>query len=213
MFYEDLKNDKLPQWMFVTPNMTSDGHDTSVTTAGIWLKSFLEPLLSNKNFMDKTLVMITFDETETYTIQNNIFSVLIGDSIPSNLVGTTDSNYYNHYSEIATVEANWNLHTLGRWDVGANVFANVAKHTGDKLRQWTAGESSPVFYDMYFNTSYPGIFNSETFAIQPAPNTNIEMNGRTVLPAIKSEWESKQSQTYYSSELEVPDGAYPPVYA
>lgn len=50
LFQEDLKNDKLPQWMFITPNMTSDGHDTTVTVAGTWTRNFLEPLLNNKNF-------------------------------------------------------------------------------------------------------------------------------------------------------------------
>jgi acid phosphatase len=50
LFQEDLKNDKLPQWMFITPNMTSDGHDTTVTVAGTWTANFLQPLLNNKNF-------------------------------------------------------------------------------------------------------------------------------------------------------------------
>lgn len=107
MFFEDLKANKLPQWMFITPNMTSDGHDTSVTTAGVWLRTFLEPLLIDKNFMDNTLVLITFDENETYSIENKVFSILLGDAVPESTVGTTDSNYYNHYSEISTVEANW----------------------------------------------------------------------------------------------------------
>uniref|UniRef100_A0A8H7NJH3 Acid phosphatase n=1 Tax=Bionectria ochroleuca TaxID=29856 RepID=A0A8H7NJH3_BIOOC len=43
MFHKDLKENKLPQWMFITPNMTSDGHDTSVTVAGNWCKTFLTP--------------------------------------------------------------------------------------------------------------------------------------------------------------------------
>ncbi|KAG0647880.1 Phosphate-repressible acid phosphatase [Hyphodiscus hymeniophilus] len=93
MFFEDPKANKLPQWMFITPNMTSDGHDTSVTVAGEWLKGFLTPLLDDPRFMQNTLVIITFDESETYTIQ---------------IV------FYDHYSEISTVEANWGLHTLGR---------------------------------------------------------------------------------------------------
>lgn len=50
LFQEDLKNDRLPQWMFITPNMTSDGHDTTVTVAGTWTRNFLEPLLNNKQF-------------------------------------------------------------------------------------------------------------------------------------------------------------------
>lgn len=50
-FGQDLANKKLPQWMFITPNMTSDGHDTSVTVAGTWTRNFLEPLLTNEYFM------------------------------------------------------------------------------------------------------------------------------------------------------------------
>jgi acid phosphatase len=93
LFFEDLAADKLPQWMFITPNMTSDAHDTSVTVAGVWLKNFLTPLLTDKRFMDNTLVLITFDENETYSIQNRIFSILIGDSIPDDLVGTSNDNF------------------------------------------------------------------------------------------------------------------------
>jgi len=38
-----------------------------------------------------------------------VFSVLLGDAVPTELEGTTDGNYYNHYSEISTVEANWHV--------------------------------------------------------------------------------------------------------
>lgn len=51
LFHEDLVNERLPQWMFISPNMTNDGHDTSVTYAGAWARSFLEPLLENEYFM------------------------------------------------------------------------------------------------------------------------------------------------------------------
>jgi acid phosphatase len=206
MFFEDLKHDKLPQWMFITPNMTSDGHDTSVAVAGVWLKTFLEPLLTNKKFMDNTLVVITFDENETHTIQNKVFSVLIGDAVPKKLVGTTDTNFYDHYSEIATVEANWGLHTLGRFDVGANVFSFVAEKTRDKLQNWNT--------QYFFNTSYPGIFNSiaTNWAPQPVPNTALECNGRSVLPSIKKYWKNKKGTYYKPNTVVIPDGAHPPLY-
>ncbi|TVY38918.1 Phosphate-repressible acid phosphatase [Lachnellula occidentalis] len=208
IFYEDLKANKLPQWMFITPNMTSDGHDTSVTVAGKWLRTFLEPLLDDKNFMQNTMVLITFDENETYTIQNRVFSVLLGDAVPQKLVGTTDSNYYNHYSEIATVEANWCLDTLGRWDVGANVFSNVAAHTGDQVRTWN---SQPDFEHRYFNYSYPGIFNSEKFAVQPVPDTSpSDRTHRATFPGIQKQWETYQKYNYYHGQLEIPDGYNPP---
>ena len=187
--------------------MTSDGHDTSVTVAGEWLKAFLTPLLDDPHFMQNTLVLLTFDENETYTIQNRVFSVLLGDSIPEHLIGSRDSNFYDHYSEISTVEANWGLHTLGRWDVGANVFQEVANTTGDHLRKWRA---TPPLGDRFFNSSYPGIFNSETYAPQPVPNSHASVNGRTVLPSIQAQWMSQQSETYYDGQLEIPDGANPP---
>jgi len=122
MFYTDLQNNKLPQWMFITPNMTSDGHDTSVTTAGKWTKNFLQPLLSNPNFASNTLVLLTFDETESYTSDNKVFSVLLGDAVSSSLHGTTKSTKYNHYSSLATVENNWDLGNLGLEDETATAF-------------------------------------------------------------------------------------------
>ncbi|ROW04126.1 hypothetical protein VSDG_00949 [Cytospora chrysosperma] len=210
LFYEDLENETLPQWMFITPNMTSDGHDTSVTVAGEWTRNFLEPLLNDTRFMKNTLVLITFDENSSYAMQNRVLAILLGDAIPSHLVGTTDSNFYNHYSEIASVEANWDLHTLGRWDVGANVFSFVAEQTGDTIREWS--NTSATLSSMYYNESYDGVFNDgASYPVYPAPNLDIESpSGRTVFPDIKATWANSSSPDYYSNTIEVPDRMHPP---
>ena len=187
---------------------TDDGHDTSVTVAGTWTRNLLEPLLNNKNFMQRTLVLVTFDENHTYTEQNRVLAILLGDAVPSNLVGSKDSTFYDHYSEIATVEANWDLNTLGRWDVGANVFSVVANETGDKLRTWDAvtGTNPTVF----LNESYAGPLNSvNTHVPFPAPNLTTTMNGRTVLPAVQMQWGSAGS-SIYNDGIEIPDGMFPP---
>jgi acid phosphatase len=212
LFYEELAKNELPQWLFITPNMLHDGHDTNVTYAASWLSSFLTPLLSNKNFMDNTLIHITFDENESYAERNYVYTLLLGDAIPKELVGTTDDNFYDHYSELSTVEANWDLYTLGRWDVGANVFANVAAHTGDKLRKWTADLDDGIqdFSKYYFNSSYPGIFNSVKWARQPVPDIHSRRNGRTTLPSIQAAWPGSDDLNYYHGQLEIPDGAHPP---
>ena len=94
MFQYDLENETLPQWMFITPNMTNDGHDTSVTVAGKFCMEFLTPLLENEYFMERTLILITFDENETYQKANRVFSILLGGAVSPELVGTTDDNYY-----------------------------------------------------------------------------------------------------------------------
>ncbi|OTA97664.1 hypothetical protein M434DRAFT_391598 [Hypoxylon sp. CO27-5] len=211
MFYKDLENETLPQWMFITPNMTSDGHDTDVTVAGKWTRSFLEPLLSDSRFMNNTLVIVTFDENETYSIQNRILAILIGDAVPADLVGTTDDTYYNHYSEIATAQANWDLHTLGRFDVGANVFKFVAEKTGDTVRSWSG---DVALANMYFNYSYAGPLNNEDDVNHRYPGPNLadanDLHNRTILPSIKEAWEGNSAPVYYTSDLEVPDGQHPP---
>lgn len=210
MFHKDLKDNKLPQWMFITPNMTSDGHDTSVTVAGVWCRKFLEPLLEDKNFMRNTLVLVTWDENESYAARNNILGILLGDAVPKELVGTEDKNFYNHYSEIATVSANWDLPTLGRWDVGANVFEMVADKTGDKLRQWRSQEQ---LQSMYWNYSYAGQYNDQGGnKIFPKPNLDLDKayNGRPILQSVKDTWKNSKAPTYYEDTIETPDGLHPP---
>jgi acid phosphatase len=135
-----------------------------------------------------------------------VFSILLGDAVPQELVGTTDNNFYNHYSEITTVEANWDLHTLGRWDVGANVYSFVAAKTGDRVRT----SENPPLAQTYLNLSYPGVFNNKQYAPLPVPNVNLCQNGRTVLPAIKETWGCLQDKSCYHGQLEIPTGANPP---
>lgn len=211
LFYEDLENNSLPQWMFITPNMTSDGHDTSVTVAGGWTRNFLEPLLNDTRFMKNTLVLVTFDENSSYAIQNRVLALLLGDAVPAHLAGTTDSNFYNHYSEIATVQANWCLDTLGRWDVGANVFSFVAGKTGDTVREWD-DETYGALDNRFYNQSYDGVLNDAAiYPVYPAPNLEIESpSGRTVAPAIKEKWAHSKNPSYYTDGIENNDGLNPP---
>ncbi|KAF2270970.1 phosphoesterase-domain-containing protein [Lojkania enalia] len=207
LFYSDLTADKLPQWMFITPNMTSDGHDSSVTVAGKWTRNFLEPLLNDERFMKNTLVLVTFDENDTYAKQNRIVGILLGDAVPAEYINTIDDTFYNHYSEISTVQANWDLHTLGRWDVGANVYKVVAEKTNGMLRKWSG---RVPLNQMFFNSSYAGKLNSKNKSVPwPVPNTKAEWAGRTVLPAVINTWGKDVSKSAYTTALEVPDGMHP----
>ena len=136
-------------------------------------------------------------------------NVLLGNAIPKHLIGTTDSNFYVHYSELSTVEANWDLPTLGRRDVGANVFAFVAQETHDKIQTLV----NPPLSQTFLNTSYPGPFNSVNVTSLPVPNTKLVVNGRKVLESIVKIWGSPELQrcTPYTGSVEVPSGANPPV--
>ncbi len=122
MFNKELAANTLPQWMFITPNMTNDAHDSSITVAGKWARGWLTPLLANANFnIARTLVILTFDEGTT-SGTNQIYAVLLGSAVPAAKVGTTNSTSYNHYSLTKTAELNWDLGNLGLNDVSANAF-------------------------------------------------------------------------------------------
>jgi hypothetical protein len=133
-FAADVNASALPQWLFVTPNMVDDGHDTSIDYAASWLQYWLVPLLSNSNFNDNgTLVVLTFDENESYTENNCVLTLLLGGAIPESARGTTDSTYYTHYSLLSTVEANWGLGSLGRGDTNKYVSHSPPLHPHARL--------------------------------------------------------------------------------
>lgn len=160
--------------------MTNDGHDTNIGVASTWERSFITPLLNNSYFMKDSLILLTFDENETYKKQNHIFAVLIGGAIPDNLKGTTDNTFYNHYSTIASVSQNWGLPSLGRWDCGANIFQIVANKTG--YRNAVVDTSN-----LYFNWSYPGPLSNGAYTSNwPDPITTSSCSGgHGVLDAVK----------------------------
>ncbi|KAK9320859.1 phosphoesterase family-domain-containing protein [Lipomyces orientalis] len=191
-FAKDLSNHKLPQWSFMTPNMTNDGHDTGITFAGNWSIDFLQPLLNNKYFMSDTLILLTFDENGTKAIGNRVFSILLGGAVPKNLHGTTDDTFYTHYSCISTVSRNWGLPSLGRNDVGANVFQLVANVTHFHNKEVdTTG--------FYANSSIPGYLNSQTWAPLPVPITT-----GNVLQSVKDTWGGSNEQSPYIADSALP---------
>ena len=61
-FARDLKNGTLPNFSFVTPNLSNDAHDCSVDVADSWLKNNSAPLLANSQFQEDGLLIVTFDE-------------------------------------------------------------------------------------------------------------------------------------------------------
>ena len=130
--------------MFVTPNMLDDGHDTSIDYAASWLQYWLVPLLKNSNFNDNgTLVVLTFDENESYTENNCVLTLLLGGAIPESAWGTTDSTYYTHYSLLSTVQANWGLQSLGRGDTNKYVSRGLPLHTHARLVNLTTSHTGP----------------------------------------------------------------------
>jgi len=177
-FAIDLGNNTIPQWVFVTPNLRNDAHDTSIAFAAQWVQYWLVPLLGDPNFNTaRTLILLTFDENETYSLNNRVYSILLGGVIPQNLKNTTDDTFYTHYSTISTVEANWNLGNLGRQDTNKtlnNVFNLVAQTTGYKNNGLTGQSKLPL---LNLTGNIPGPLNPEYYVPYLAPNTSATGGG------------------------------------
>ncbi|TPX59073.1 hypothetical protein PhCBS80983_g02745 [Powellomyces hirtus] len=121
---KDVAAGTAPQYIFYTPNMDNCGHDTSIGYSSKWAKGFLEPLLANTEFMNSTLVIITWDESENYFNDNQVATYLLGPMVDG-AKSKTDNTKYSHYSILKTIEDNWSLGSLGRSDVSATTFARL----------------------------------------------------------------------------------------
>ncbi|KAJ6502849.1 phosphoesterase family-domain-containing protein [Mycena vitilis] len=169
-FANDVVNGTLPQWMFVTPNMVNDAHDTTIDFAALFLEYWLVPLLTDPRVNgEKTLILLTFDENHTFTVQNRLFTVALGSAIPLNLRGTQDDTFYTHYSSLSTVQANWGLKSLGRQDTNktvSNVISFVAEKTGYK----NAHPAPSEIPQLNLTDVYSGALTSDRFTPFAAPN-------------------------------------------
>ncbi|KAG0279584.1 hypothetical protein BGZ95_000782 [Linnemannia exigua] len=171
----------LPNYMFYSPNAINNGHNTTVRDASLFLSSFLPPILASPSFASsKTLIVITFDETDDYLIQDNlVYTLLLASNdavIPASLRNTVDTTFYTHYSLLSTVEDNWDLGTLGRNDANkrlANVFGLVANRTGYQNVQVAAADI-PAFNETVpgFLTGVPHHHNSHSPSDPPSSYAN-----------------------------------------
>ncbi|KAJ5550603.1 Phosphoesterase [Penicillium sp. DV-2018c] len=198
-FYEDLEHHRLPQHMFITPNMTNDAHDSDIHVAGSWADRFLSPLLKNEYFMKDTLVLVTFDEAGNYTRPNRVYSYLLGGAIPEHLKGTSDDTFYTHYSIIASLSANWGLPSLGRWDCGANLLKAVAEKTG--YVNWEVDLDN-----VFINQTYPGPLSTNEYSeyspVWPVPATKGECSaGHGIVDIVKKTWHGLEPSYNYTSPV------------
>ncbi|MDB4978167.1 MAG: phosphoesterase [Candidatus Peribacteria bacterium] len=63
-FATDVKQNTLPDYSFVIPNLKNDGHDGPLATADTWLQKTVEPYLQSPAFLSGGLLVIAFDEAE-----------------------------------------------------------------------------------------------------------------------------------------------------
>jgi Phosphoesterase family len=110
----DIAAGTLPTYALYAPNKNHDSHDKPLSYSARWFRAFLEPKLADPRFMDGTLVVVTFDESEDKA--SPIYTVLLGSMITP---GTSDRARYDHYSLLRTIEDTLGIGTLGRHDATA----------------------------------------------------------------------------------------------
>jgi hypothetical protein len=125
--------------MFYSPNLDDDGHDpTSNPQEGLkkasdWLRVFLTTWLHfddttwvpKDEQMKRTLVIVTFDESEGNDKPERIYTVFLGSMVKPQEITTA----YNHYSVLRTIEDNFGLDPLHKesGDGTASVITGIWK--------------------------------------------------------------------------------------
>jgi hypothetical protein len=122
------KNQKDPQrrplasYMFYTPNLDDDGHDSNLGTASTWLKNFLGNWFP-PDTRNGTLIVVTFDESEPpEEASNHIYTVFLGDMVKK---GQKVNHRYDHYDVLRTIEVNFGLQPLNSGDAKATVISDI----------------------------------------------------------------------------------------
>lgn len=170
-FEVDIAAGSIPQYINIFPNSRNNGRNTNLDYAANWTATFLSPLLEDESFMERTLILLTYDESATYSKPNTVMSLLLGGIVPVDQKGTSDPRYYSPYSIISTVESNWELPCLGRFDVGANVFEFVTYDT-----DYT--NHAPSNMKTVDNSiSYRGFLNDDPTLFIPIPPPNLQLVG------------------------------------
>ncbi len=112
---------RLPHYAFYSPDNRNNGHDTNVDFAARWLQRFLDPLLNDPQVMKDTLIVVTFDESDSKK-RSEVYTVLLGDAVRQ---GYVSQQPVSHYNLLRTIEDNFGLGTLEQADAKAAPIGDV----------------------------------------------------------------------------------------
>jgi hypothetical protein len=159
-FLRDALDGTLPEYSWISPHIWNDGHylfgsydepdergRVLVDQLAKWLQDFFSVLRfpgPASRLPPRTLVVVTFDESDfdgpeggSYEGPNQVYTVLLGDTIQP---GRIDNEGYNHYSLLKTIQQNFALGDLGKNDREANWLQFL---WGRQFR-WSVPADTPV---------------------------------------------------------------------
>jgi hypothetical protein len=105
------------------PNMKNDGHDTGVSFANTWYVNKFFAYLNDAKFMERTVLVSTFDESKSFFGKNQIYTSIVGPDVSPASV----ADPLTIVSLLKLLEDNWSLGDLGKGDATANSVPNIWK--------------------------------------------------------------------------------------
>lgn len=126
-FSKDLESNNLPNFAFITPNICDDAHSCPLTTGDNWLASVVPGIIDSPSF-NSTVLFIVYDEGRTNLGVNgssgggHVACIVVS---PFSKMEYASQVQYSHYSLLATVEAIYELGSLGRNDAGAPIMQDL----------------------------------------------------------------------------------------
>ena len=211
-FFADVLNGELPEYVWYTPNIWSDGHWVEGTEDDVqprapalvdqlarWLENFFNRLRfpgPDSHLPPRTMVVLTFDESDfesnpdivsSYDGPNQIYTILLGNFLTPGF----EQEGYNHYSLIRTIEKNFGLASLGKNDTNANWF----QFLWDRYFAWGTPEETPFSADVNGSLCTTGFWGA-LFVACAASDGTVRVRTRT------------PEDGYWSDELTLPlDGS------
>src|SRR5579864_208788 len=143
-----------PNFMWLTPNDCDNMHGsstsicpysspTSIIAGDNYLKSLVPNILKSRTFNDtRSALFIVFDEGTNFCpinpgIKEDCVYTAWAGSKSVTKTSFVSSNFYNDYSYLRTIEANWNLPTLTANDAAATPMTEFfANQQSIKLASW-----------------------------------------------------------------------------
>ncbi len=102
---DDLSNDTVPDYSFITPNLCDDMHDTcapandAIKQGDTWLSTELPKILASNAYQNGAVVIITWDESEGGDFPIGL--IVLGNSAK---VGYSNSTHYTHSATLRTLQ-------------------------------------------------------------------------------------------------------------
>lgn len=108
-FTDDLANDTLAAFTFVTPDLQNDMHDGTITQADNWLYTYMPLILQSKAYLrGDVAVQLLWDEQTTASFGSATPNVFISPYITK---GTTSSTVMDHFSMLRAWENAFGIST------------------------------------------------------------------------------------------------------